>query len=200
MMSKEQQNNNNEKEAVQPPGEIIEEKPKSMMERMKEIEDLMKSSKDMESSKTKKKAFKFPGRVKRQTRNLKKLMEKNRIQAIILKRTGGIQPVIAELNKGTIIVGNHYWTSQLDYVWFWNGTIPTALLPEWDMQPVTMERLIDDTKESKTWMDTEIILMDIIKSKMSSDAIKGGKIKPMTLVIIGIVAVIAGYVLFGGGA
>ena len=98
---------------IEKPKSIVDE-PKSLVQQMGELNTLMKGITEMDAKKLKKKNFKMPFKVKSATKNLKKMMEKNQVQVLLLKITGAIQPTIGEINTGRLIVGEFYWNAALD--------------------------------------------------------------------------------------
>ena len=185
--------------ATIPPRKIENDgKPKSLLSRVDSIEDNLNRLTGLAPTKEQKKRFKFPGFVKRQTRNLKKLMEKNKVQAIVMKLSGGLQPTIADVSMGRIIVGEFYWDAADDYVWQWLGKTPTALLPEWDMKPLTKRRLVEDTNKLKTWIHPQTIILRQIAAMRADEGRGKFQFKPMMWIIIGVVLIAAYYIFFGG--
>lgn len=187
-------------EVPRPPQQISEgDKPKSMLGRLDRMEESLNTLTGLQPNKLDRKAFKFPSFVKRQTRNLKKMMERNRVQVLLLKISGGIQPTMGEISMGRLIVGDFYWNAADDIIWQWMGKTPTALACEWDMQPLTKKRLMEDTNKLKTWLHPQTIIMRVIKAKQAEEGKSGFKFSAMTWIIIGII-LLAGYWLFFGGS
>ncbi len=186
-----------EKKEVEPPRRIGDQ-PKSMLQKMEKMEETLDRITELEEKGGKKKNFKIPGKVKRQTRNLSKLMKKNRIQVLILKLTGDLDTTIGEVSMGRIIVGEFYWNAADNFVWRWQGKTPTALLPEWDMQPLTQKRLMQDTDQLKTWLHPQTILLRAIAAKQALEQRKGMKLNPMMLIVLVVVALVFYYLFFGG--
>ncbi len=182
---------------IVPPKSIVDE-PKSLVQQMNEISGLMKNLTEMDAKKLKKKKFKMPFKVKSTTRNLTKMMEKNKIQVLLLKVTGAIHPTIGEINTGRLIVGEMYWNAADDITWGWLGKIPTAIVCEWDMQPITRRRLMEDTNKLKTWLHPQTIIIRLIEAKEAAEKVTGKQMKPMMFVVIGIVVIIGYYIFFGG--
>ncbi len=187
-----------EPKPIVPPGSLVD-KPKSLMEKMDSIDNLMKKITEMDAKKLKKKSFKLPLKVKRTTRNLTKMMEQNKVQALILKNVGGIQTTIAEISMGRIIVGDLYWDGTGDdYLWPWLGKIPTVILPEWDMRPLSRKMLMEKTIEGKTGMHAQTIIIRAIEAKEAAEKMVGKGINPMMIIVIAVVGIIAYYLFFGG--
>ena len=182
---------------IEKPKSIVDE-PKSLIQQMGELNTLMKGITEMDAKKLKKKNFKMPFKVKSATKNLKKMMEKNQVQVLLLKVTGAIQPTIGEINTGRLIVGEFYWNAADDICWGWLGKTPTVIVCEWDMQPLTKRRLMDDTNELKTWLHPQTIMIRLIEAKEAAEKSVGKGMKPMMFVVIIIVVIIAYYMFFGG--
>ena len=182
---------------IKPPKSLVDE-PKSLVQQMAELNGLMKNLTEMDAKKLKKKNFKMPFKVKSVTRNLTKMMQKNQVQVLLLKITGAIQPTIGEINTGRLIVGEFYWNAADDITWGWLGKIPTVIACEWDMQPLTKKRLMDDTNALNTWLHPQTIMIRLIEAKEAAEKISGKGFKPMAFVVIGIIVIIAYYLFFGG--
>ena len=182
---------------IEKPGSLVD-KPKSLIEQMAELNVLMKNLTEMDTKKLKKKNFKMPMKVKSTTRNLTKMMKKNKVMVILLKTTGTIQPTIGEINTGRLIIGDKYWNAADDITWGWLGKTPTVIACEWDMQPLTKKRLMDDTNILKTWLHPQTIIIRAIEAKEAIEKNTGKKMKPMMIIVIGII-IIVGYYLFVGG-
>lgn len=179
---------------IQAPNPV--QKEKSLLE---EIKDLKKFKEDILGTETElpKKGFKFPGKVKRQTRNLKKLAQKNKVQVILIKRTGDLIPTMGEIKFGMLMVGENFHNGDGDITYRWNGKIPTCIVPEWDLQPVTMDTLMKSTDELKTKIDAQQINIRIIEVKEIMDKLKGNFNWKGLLIIVGILAL--GYFMFFRG-
>lgn len=184
-----------EPRVIEPP-KPIEDKEKSLLEKVDEIKENMDRLTGLEKTKEIKKKFKMPGFVKRNTRNLKKMMKKNRIQTIILKNNMDLQPTIGEISMGRLIISDFYWNAADQIIWRWMGTTPTAIVCEWDMQPLTQKRLMQQTDELKTWLHPQTILIRAIEAKRAEEKGKGFKFNPMMLVVLGIVAISAYWLFF----
>lgn len=199
-------NKNQEKEEIRPthklkeikPPKKIDEKPKSIMEEITGIKESLKAIAPMEKQEEKKKKFKIPMNVKRHTRNLKKMMMKNTIQVLILKSTGAMQLTIGEINAGRLIVGEHYYNAADDIIWHWNGKVPTALVTDWDMQPLTKNRLMEETDSVKTWLHPQTIAIRAMMAKIASDTMPGKRMKPAFFIVIGVVLLVVYYLFIGG--
>ena len=188
-----------EKKEIKEP-EKTTKKPLSLMEKMSSIEENMKALAGPEAIKSKKKNFKMPMNVKRQTKNLKKLMEKNKVQVLLFKTAGQIQPTIGEINAGRLIVGEMYWDAAGDITWQWMGKTPTVAVCEWDMLPITKSRLMEDTGKNKTWMHAQTIIIRMIQAKEAADKVVGGaKMKPAVFIAIGVIGLVLYYLFLGGG-
>ena len=183
---------------IQPPKSLTD-KPKSLMDRMESMDGLLRNLTEMDAKKLKKKSFKMPFKVKSVTRNLTNMMEQNKVQALILKRVGGIQTTTAEISMGRIIVGDLYWDGTGDdYLWPWLGKIPTVILPEWDMRPLSRKMLMEKTIAAKTGMHAQTIIIRAIEAKEAAEKVTGKGMKPMMMVVVGIILIIGYYLFFGG--
>ena len=89
--------------------------------------------------KLKKKNFRLPLKVKSQ---LKKLAMKNKVQVMLIQNNRNIKPTIGELKNGMLILDSYtIHDCPLDCVGLWNGKIPTIILPEWDLKPLSLSKL-----------------------------------------------------------
>lgn len=187
---------NQPKEIIKP--KQVEENPTSLKGEMAEIREQLSILVETPRVKEKNKRFKMPTGLKSKTKNLKKMMDKNKVQVMLLKSTGAIQPTIGEISSGRLIVGDQYWNAADDIIWNWGGKTPTAIICDWDMQPLTKKRLMEETDSLKTWLHPQTIIIRAIEAKQALEAT--GKSKMSIGLIIGIiVALIVGYYLFVGG-
>ena len=180
------------------PPKKIDHEPKSMMEEITEVKESLKALAPINKTDDKKKKFKLPLNVKRQTKNLKKLMMKNKVQVIMLKLTGAMQPTIGEINAGRLIVGEHYYNAADDIIWHWNGKVPTVLICDWDMQPLTKSRLIEETDSLKTWLHPQTIAIRAMIAKLTGDKLPGARMKPAAFIALGVIALVVYYLFVGG--
>ena len=185
-------------EPIQEPGNI-DEKPKSIVEEMSDMKNKLKVLTDVPGSKEKTKNFKMPSNVKRQVKNLQKMMTKDKVQVLMLKLTGAIHPVMGEINAGRLIVGERYWNAADDFIWFWMNKVPTAIICDWDMQPLTRRRLMDDTESFKSYLHPQTIAIRAMMARLAEDKLGGKKMKLLPLIMLG-VAILIGYYMFFGGA
>lgn len=182
-----------EEKVIEPePPKELEQKPAGLTHQIKDLNEKMgmilgeKADKKM-----KKKTFKFPSKVKRQ---LKKLAKKNKLQVILLQHNKNIKPTIGELKEGMLFIGNKIYDGSTDCVWLWNGKFPTAIVAEWDLKPLTSDRLYTKTIEDNSISHPQTIMIRAMELKevMQQKAGIGGK----TLIWILIGGVIVFYVLF----
>lgn len=183
-----------EKKIIEAPKKI-DEAPKGLRSEINDIKEQLKIFNELQDKNIKKKSFSFPRKVKAQTKNLKKLMERNKIQVMLLKQTGSIHPVIGNLKNGMIIIGDQYHNGADDVIWHWEGKTPTAIIPEWDMQPVTKQTLMQSTSELKTWIHPQTIMIRAIEAKEALE--KKKKIGGKALIWIIVIVAAAAYLMFG---
>lgn len=182
-----------EPKAIDPPDEF-KPKERGLTSEIKQLNEKLEILTKQKESKFKKKSFKFPAKVKRQIRNLKKLSEKNKIQIILLRANRTIQPTVGEMKEGMLIIGNKIHDGKGDIVWMWMGKIPTAIVPEWDLMPLTMDILTKSTEELKSIIHPQTILIRAMEFKEAMMQKAGFSGKMIIWIIMGAVAV--GYVLF----
>lgn len=144
-------------------------------------------------SKLKKKSFKVSGKVKAQIR---KGARKNKIQVILLKENKGILATIGEFKAGQLIVGDKAYDATADITWLWNGKIPTAIACEWDLRPITKNRLMRNTKTDESFSHPQVTIIRAIENReLESKKKLGGK--ALIWIIIG--GIVIAYLIFGGG-
>lgn len=164
---------------------VVGPQSKSLVEQIAELKEQVNADRGVKADKFRKKSFRFPFKVKRHTRNLKKMMHKNKVQVILLKSTGAIEPTVGEINTGRLIIGNNYWNAADSIIWHWMNKVPTAVVCDWDMQPVTKNRLMQDTDELKTWLHPQTIIIRAIEAKEALEAKGKVKFNPVMLLVIG---------------
>jgi len=189
------------KEITKEPEKKIEsiEKPKEKETGLKsKIEEINeKLNRITQETKTKdelkKKAFKLPFRVKSQ---LKKLALKNKVQVILLQNNRNIKTTIGELKDGMLLVGDKIYDGSTSGIWLWNGKFPTAIVPEWDLKPLTPEGLLSEATENKRLANPQSIIIRAIEFK---ESLQPKQIAGKTMIWLLIGGVIVFYVLFAGG-
>lgn len=143
----------------------------------------------------KKKSFKIPFKVKSQ---LKKGLLKNKIQVLLLRMNKTILPTIGEFKLGQLTIGENVWTGEEDIIWNWNGKVPTAIVPEWDLTPLTRGALIKECVEG----NRSAAASDIIIRKMAATDAMAQEKKKMDfkmLIWIFIIGAAGLWIMFGGG-
>ncbi|KKN11194.1 hypothetical protein LCGC14_1028980 [marine sediment metagenome] len=191
--------------------ESEEPKKKGFAGQLKDIKETLDiiSDKKKQEKKLKKKKFKLPFKVKSQ---LKKLAVKGKVQVMLLQRTRNIKPVIGEVRDGMLLIGKDMvYNGSVDATWLWEGKIPTMIVPEWDLQPMTPNG-IEEMKRTSTMSAEELmnycikfgrsavpgkIIIRAIEAKQNQMLNATGNIKGVILAIVGTLIVAA--ILFGGG-
>ncbi len=194
-----------------PQEETPEETPKKgLVGQLKELNEKIDiiSDKKKQEKKLKKKKFKLPFKVKSQ---LKKLAVKDKVQVILLQRTRNIKPVIGDIRDGMLLVKDMVYNGSVNATWLWNGKIPTMIVPEWDLQPLTPEG-IEEMKATSTLSPSELmayclkygrsaepgkIIIRMIEAKQN--LMLKGKANMKTIILTIVVVIIIMAVLFGGG-
>lgn len=143
--------------------------------------------------KLKKKVFKLPFGVKSQ---LKKLAKKSKVQVLLLQNNRNIKATIGEMRDGMLLVGQKIYNGAANIVWLWNGKFPTAIVPEWDLQPLTPEGLHKEAVEGKRLAHPQTMIIRAIEFK---EAMTPKKLGGKTLILLIIGGVIVIYILFAGG-
>ena len=191
--------------------ETEEELPKKgLVGQLKEIRESLDiiSQKNKQQEKLKKKKFKLPFKVKSQ---LKKLAVKDKVQVILLQRTRNIKPVIGDLRDGMLLVKGMVYNGAVDATWLWNGKIPTMIVPEWDLQPITPQG-IDEMKQTSPMSAQELmnyclkfgrlavpgkIIIRMVEAK--ANMMLGAKANMKAIIITIVIVIIIMAVLFSGG-
>ncbi|KKM75549.1 hypothetical protein LCGC14_1389190 [marine sediment metagenome] len=182
-----------EKKEIEKP-KTIEQKPLGIKEQLTEINKKMNTLAETKGSKIKKKSFKMPGNLKSKLKNLKKLAEKSKIQVLLLKLDGSIIPTIGEIKLGMLLVGDNIHNADGKIIWRWNGMTPTAIVGEWDMQPVTIDTLTKTTEELKSVIFPQKIIIRAMELKEALTDKKGPSAKAMIWVILIVIVVV--YIFF----
>ncbi len=175
---------------IQPPKEV-EKKPVGLASQVKEMNEKIDMMTQAKTSKAKKKEFKLPFGMKGQ---LKKLAKQNKVQIIYLQHNRNIKPTTAEIKEGMIIIDDKVYDGSTDGVWLWNGKIPTMLIAEWDLKPVTADRLLGKAIEDKSISHPQRIIIRAIEISELLQA--RGKVSSKMLIWGAIGLAIVGYVLF----
>ena len=196
--------------------ELEEEEPKvetpkkGLVGQLKELNEKIDiiSDKTNQDKKLKKKKFKVPFQIKNQ---LKKLAVKGKVQVMLLQRTRNIKPVIGELRDGMLLIKDMIYNGGVDSTWLWDGKIPTMIVPEWDLQPLTPDG-IEEMKHTSTMSAQELanyctklgrssvpgkIIIRAIEAKQN--LMLTGKANIKTIIITIVIVIIIMAVLFSGG-
>ena len=143
----------------------------------------------------KKLRFKIPFGVKIK---LKTLAKKKKVQVMLLENNRNIRTTIGEIKEGMLIVGDKIHNGSSDFIWLWNGKIPTVIVPEWDLEPIMPSKLHQEAVAAKRLIDPQTIMIRSIEYKESLMKGSGMSGKMIIWIILGIAAVIG--VMFMGGS
>ena len=143
--------------------------------------------------KMKKKQFKLPMGMKAK---LKKLAKKNKVQVMLLQSNKNIKPTIGEMKNGMLMIGEQVHDGSPDIIWLWDGKIPTAIVPEWDLKPLTADMLLEKAIENKRIIHPQTIMIRAFEFK---EALQPKKISGKMAIWIFIIGAVVLYVLFAGG-
>lgn len=182
----------------EPPKEMKKEEPKEkkhgLNQKLKDIDEKLEMITETKKhgEKAKKKSFKLPLGMKGK---LKKLAVKNKVQVMLLQHNKNILPTIGEIKEGLIVVGEKYYNGSDDVIWLWNGKIPTTIIPEWDLQPLTKSLLVKDAEDNKRIAHPQTIIIRALELKEAL------KLKKATGSVIWYIlgGLTLAYVLFGQG-
>ncbi len=188
----------------------VETPKKGLIGQLKELNEKIDiiSEKDKQEKKIKKKKFKLPYKVKSQ---LKKLAVKGKVQVILLQRTKNIKPIIGDLRDGMLLVNDMVYNGSVDATWLWEGKIPTMIVPEWDLKPLTPQG-IEEMKATSTLSPQELmayclkfgrlsvpgkIIIRMVEAK--ANMMLGAKANMKAIIITIVIVIIIMAVLFSGG-
>jgi len=175
---------------------------KGLREQLDELNEKINVIAGVKKKKGKVKAFKVPFNIKAQLKNVAK---KKKVQVIYLQNNKNIKPTIGDIKEGMLIVEGKVYDGSSNFMWLWNGKIPTAIVPEWDLQPIhdktlarqiTAEELQSDAIQNKRLSDPQTI---ILRSMEHRESLVGKKLGSKAIIWIVIGGIIAAYILFAGG-
>ena len=162
---------------------------------MKEMLNII-SKKQKVTDKSKKKHFKLPSSVKSK---LKKLAKSNMTQVLLLQANGNLKPTTAEIKNGMVLLNGKAYNGSPMYRWLWNGKYPTFIIPEWDINPIAAAELHKQAVEDKRIIDPQTFLIRAMQHAEVEGMTEKKKLSSKAWIIIGVVAVVLAYVLFGKG-
>lgn len=177
-----------------PPKEISKE-PQGIRTELNELKQQIQLITGTESGQELKKGkFKLPWKIRGKIRNLKKLIAKNQIQVMLLTTNRGIQPTIGDLISGMLIIGDKIYDGAADVVWLWNGKVPTAIVPEWDIKPLTPEYLHSEAEINSRIIHPQTIMIRAMELKEAMQKSKMPSMKILIWILLG--AIVVGYIIF----
>ena len=181
-----------QKEIVKPEITKPEEKTEGLSHRLGEIDEKLDiiTQGTKVKKKLKKKKFKLPFWMKAK---LKKLAKKNKVQVMLLQSNKNIKPTIGEIREGMLIIEDKIYYGSADIIWLWNGKVPTAIVPEWDLKPLTAEMLLEDAVKNKRVIHPQTIMIRAFEFK---EAMQPKKLAGKTIIWLLIGGVVVFYVLF----
>lgn len=190
---KEKEELQEKKPEIRPPIQIEKEEKKSvgLSSQIKELTEKIDIITETKKIKKEKKQFKIPYTVKSQ---LKKLAKKNKVQVILCQHNKNIMPTIGELKEGMLIVGDKIHEGSSDGIWLWNGKIPTAIVFEWDLKPLTSEGMYYSASKDKRISHPQAIMIRAMELKEAMQGTK--KISGKVIIWVVIAAIVGGYILF----
>lgn len=178
-----------------PPGVKEEPKERGLTHKLKDIEEKLDviTEQDKFKKKLKKKNIKIPSRIKAQ---FKALAKKNKIFVILLRHNKNILPTIGEIKEGMLCVNEKFYNGSANITWLWDGKFPTAVVAEWDLEPITPELLLNKAIEGKRISHPQAIMIRALEFKETEGPKKmSGKM----LIWIGVALIAVFYVLFAQG-
>lgn len=185
----------------EPPKPLEPQKEMSLREKLDNLDkkfDELGGKKEVDG-KFKKKSFKIPFKVRSK---LKKGLMMNKVQVIFLSMNTALITAIGEFRLGQLVVDTPYgiktWDAEDDIIWQWNGKVPTVIVPEWDLRPLTRGRLIKKSVEERSLSAPgEVIIRKYEATQALAQEKK--KMNPKTAILIFVVAAAAAWIMFGGG-
>lgn len=181
-------------EIIEPP-KAIEQKPMTIPEQLKSLNEKIDIITKIDATKKKKKEFKMPGSVRSR---LKKLAKNNEVMVALLQENRNVFPTIGKIDNGMLIIGDRVYNGSAEGVWFWNGKFPCMLIPEWDLNPLTPNRLKNKTHEDKSLAYPGVVIMRALESRERLEKLGARKFSPKMILIFFLVGAAVLYVLFGG--
>ena len=188
--NKEEPKEKKKKIEIQPPKEV-EKKPVGLASQVKELNEKIDMMTQAKTSKLKKKEFKLPFGMKGK---LKKLARKNKVYVLYMRHNRTIEPLTSEIKEGMVIIGDKIYDGSTDGVWLWRGNIPTLLIAEWDLKPITPERLLGQAIDDNSISHPQKIIIRAIE--LAEVMQSRGKISGKMMIWGAIGMAIVGYVLF----
>lgn len=173
-----------------------EPKPVSMADKIDKINEQLEliTKKKKIETKFKKKRFKIPYKVRSQ---LKKGILKNKVQVMLIQRNSTIKGTVGEIKNGMLVLGKDLiHDCPMDCIGLWNGKIPTVILPEWDLKPLSLSSMYRDAIDNKRLADPQRI---IIRTMAMKEALQGRTLQGKQILWIIIISAIVFGVLFMGG-
>lgn len=158
------------------------------------IDDLLKyreKEEDEKRSKLKKKRFKLPAFIKKR---IGKPRYRNYALVVFLRRNREVDMKFIEVLNDAIMIEDKCYDARADcYYTYGKSRIPTLILPEWNLRPIGTLDYQHAVERGET-VDAQDITIKA-HERMEAEAKKRGAIDPKMIVIIVIIAIIAGYFL-----
>lgn len=141
-------------------------------------------------------------RLKKLNINKIKRFNRGKNRSIIIMGAGqSLRLIKGEYINGMVRIGENYYDGSACYTWLWENKQPIYVIPEWSIRPLSSKEVYDKAVEEETLIDSQIITIRAAKLVEPDLGDEKGRKKANPMMIIGIViaAVIAAYVMFGGG-
>lgn len=119
--------------------------------------------------------------------------KKGYVAALILKENGSFYIENCPIVNSTIRLKSNdfFYLASSNYVWDFNGN-PSLIVPEWDMKPLSKERLQGLTDKDGTWATPQKILIHFMNLSQVENVKKGSK---LAWIIIAVVLVVGVYLV-----
>ena len=171
---------------------IEEKKPKTLPERMANIEDTLNMMAKVDK-KGKIKPYKLKWKIKSK---LKSVARKNKMLVWVLGTNGNMYGELVEMKGGFIIINGVPRKCTMDYRYLFNGKTPCIVLPEWSLEPIGLEAYYQKNPEGLPQADAEKLILAV--SESGEVKTKGG-LSGKAWVFIGLAIVAGLYILMGQG-
>lgn len=148
----------------------------------------------VKSKKGKSKKYKLPTTVRAAIKNYEK---KSKILVFLIRTNKALKPIVTQIFKGMVFINGNWYNVPVDSIMIYKDKmkyIPTIILPEWDLKPLTPDKLYGDAVENKRMIDPQTIIIRAIKAEQALTPKMGFGGKAWIWIVLAGIAVI--YVIF----
>lgn len=159
-------------------------------DKLDRINDVLETG--IKSKKGKEKGFRLPGSIRSAS---KKYDKKNKVIVFLVKTNKSLIPLVTQIYKGMVWINDNWHSIPVDSIIYYKNKIPCIILPEWDLIPLSPDKLYGDAVQNHRLIDPQTLVIRALKMEASLTPKKlAGKM--WIWIILGGVAAI--YVIFGG--